>query len=306
MDSFFDFIRKHPPVKRLQINDLLLAEYQCPLAETRYDIWTHHNYFIYVISGKKKWYTRGEEKLVSRGDCLFVRKGAHSVYQYFDTDFCALVLFVPDIFIRKVLLENRIQTGEPDRFKARTSLFSVKASDQLRVYFRSFFSYLDEETNPSGTLMELKFRELIILTATRGGCHRLNGYFAELCRTGKPSLRQVMEDNYTYSLKLREYARLSRRSLSAFKREFKQQFGTTPGKWLIQKRLKQARYLLQNTDKSVTEVTFESGFRNNSHFSRVFRETFGMTPMECKKQQNSARKYAEQNVRTSQQRSARR
>ncbi|MCC5929619.1 MAG: hypothetical protein JJU28_10270 [Cyclobacteriaceae bacterium] len=53
MESFFDFILTHSPVKRLQVNDLLLAEYQCPLKENRFEIWSHHNYFMYVTQGEK-------------------------------------------------------------------------------------------------------------------------------------------------------------------------------------------------------------------------------------------------------------
>jgi AraC family transcriptional regulator, exoenzyme S synthesis regulatory protein ExsA len=283
MDSFFDFIKEHPPVKRLQVNDLLLAEYQCPLAETRYDIWSHHNYFIYVISGKKKWYTRNQEMLVQEGDCLFVRKGAHSVYQFFDTEFCALVLFVPDDFIRSVLIDNQIKTGSQDDYSGFNSLFSVDPGRQVDTYFKSFFAYLTGSQNPGEALMELKFKELIIVTATSAGSNNLRRYFASLCKTAKPSLRDVMENNFTYPMKLDELARLSGRSLSAFKRDFTSDFGTTPGRWLREKRLNHARYLLENTDKSVTETAFESGFKNNSHFNRVFKEHFGMTPLECSK-----------------------
>lgn len=283
MDSFFDFIQNHPPVKRIQVNDLLLAEYQCPLAETRYDIWSHHNYFIYVISGQKKWYTRDQKILAQKGDCLFVRKGAHSVYQYFDTEFCALVLFVPDEFIRTVLLENRIKTGDPVHFTGRDSLFSVKSGEQIKAYFLSFFSYLSGSEKPPNKLLELKFKELVIITATGSENSSLAGYFAGLCQTSKPSLSEVMENNYTYPMNLKEYARLSGRSLSAFKRDFNETFHTTPGRWLTQKRLELARYLLENTDKSVTETAFEAGFKNNSHFNRVFKERFDMTPLECSK-----------------------
>jgi len=283
MDSFVDFIKEHPPIKRLQVNDLLLAEYQCPLAETRYDIWSHHNYFIYVIAGQKKWYTRHQEYLVRKGDCLFVRKGAHSVYHYFDEGFCALVLFIPDDFIRSVLVDNRIRSGNSEDFKGRESLFPIKEDKQVDAYFQSFLSYLSGNNKPDSKLMELKFKELIILTATQIGPDSLTGYFAGLCMTAKPSLRNVMEDNYSYPMSLEEYARLSFRSLSAFKRDFRAIFGISPGKWLRQKRLEHAKYLLSHTDKTVTEAAFESGFVNHAHFSRSFRETFRMTPLECRK-----------------------
>ena len=57
MLNVYDFMKELPPPdKRLVVNDLLFAEYKCPLSETRYDMWTHHNYFVYVIKGKKKWF----------------------------------------------------------------------------------------------------------------------------------------------------------------------------------------------------------------------------------------------------------
>jgi AraC family transcriptional regulator, exoenzyme S synthesis regulatory protein ExsA len=55
MDNFFDFIKEFPPKKRLRVNELLLVEYHCPIDEPRFDIWSHHNYFVYVINGIKRW-----------------------------------------------------------------------------------------------------------------------------------------------------------------------------------------------------------------------------------------------------------
>jgi AraC family transcriptional regulator, exoenzyme S synthesis regulatory protein ExsA len=280
MQSFFDFIKEHPPVKRLEINDLLLAEYQCPLDNNRFDIWSHHNYFIYVISGKKKWQTHTEEILVEGGDCLFVCKGAHTVFQFFDSEFCAIVLFVPDSFISSVLLENRIKTGNHSKATSREVLNKLGCGEELAAYFRSFYTYLSTSSPPSVTLMELKFRELIILSAVRGDCQSLQDYYASICHSGSSSLRDLMEANFNYPMNLEEYARLCHRSLSTFKRDFKSTFGTSPGKWLVHKRLELAKYLLENTDKMVLEAALDTGFKNHSHFSRIFRKKYGIAPMQ--------------------------
>ncbi len=280
MDSFYEFIKKAPSIKRVEINDLLLAEYQCPLSEFRYDIWSHHNYFIYVLSGKKKWFTINQESIVQPGDCLYVRKGSHSVYQYFDSDFCALVLFVPDEFIRSVLLNNQIKLGDPGDFSGRTSLFSVQTTEQLAAYFNSFLSYLSGSEIHDDQLMELKFKELIMMSASASDNNGLSAYFATLCKSTRPSLPHIMEDNFSYPMNLKEYARLSGRSLSTFKRDFKKIYKTSPGSWLIMKRLELAKYLLEHTDKSVSEIVLDSGFKNNSHFSRVFKERYDFTPLE--------------------------
>jgi AraC-like DNA-binding protein len=47
----------------------------------------------------------------------------------------------------------------------------------------------------------------------------------------------------------------------------------------MEKRLNHARHLLTNLGKTVSEAAFESGFENNSHFSRAFRQRFGVTPI---------------------------
>src|SRR5215203_6332308 len=89
------------------------------------------------------------------------------------------------------------------------------------------------------------------------------------------SMQRVMEDNFCYNLPLQAFAQLCSRSLSAFKRDFEKQFNATPGKWLMEKRLKYSMHLLSNEGKTVTEAAFESGFESPSHFSRCFHQFFG-------------------------------
>lgn len=283
MLNVYDFMSSLPSNKRLIVNDLLFADYKCPLSETRYDMWTHHNYFVYVIKGKKKWSSQDQEVLAEAGDCIFIRKGAHSIYQYFDDEFCSLFMFVPDEFIKDTLLENRVNIEETDTKNDSPPILRVHADKMLEAYFLSFLSYISNTKNSVKKLAELKFRELILIVASGTENPEIVRYFRSLCNTSGPSVQSVMESNYTYPMKLEEYARLSGRSLSTFKRDFKEVYRTTPGKWLTKKRLNHGRYLLETTDKSVTEVVLDCGFKNSSHFSHAFKKEFGITALEFKK-----------------------
>jgi AraC-like DNA-binding protein len=88
-----------------------------------------------------------------------------------------------------------------------------------------------------------------------------------------------MEANFRFNLSLEEYARLCHRSLSSFKRDFQASFQEAPGKWLLRKRLDYSAALLRTSKMNITEIAFESGFEDVSHFSRVFKDRFQVSPL---------------------------
>ncbi|WP_426046649.1 helix-turn-helix domain-containing protein [Chryseobacterium sp. NFX27] len=54
-------------------------------------------------------------------------------------------------------------------------------------------------------------------------------------------------------------------------------FGTTPGKWLLEKRLQEAHYLLEKGRKA-TDIYLDLGFEDLSHFSFAFKKQYGLPP----------------------------
>ena len=79
---------------------------------------------------------------------------------------------------------------------------------------------------------------------------------------------------------LEELARLSGRSLSTFYRDFKKLFHTSPHKWLLQSRLSKAKDLLLHSSKKSSEIYLDLGFKDLGHFSRTFKQEFGVPPSE--------------------------
>jgi transcriptional regulator GlxA family with amidase domain len=73
-------------------------------------------------------------------------------------------------------------------------------------------------------------------------------------------------------------ARVSGVSPAHFARCFKLAFGAPPHRYLLSLRLERAVGLLRDTELSVTEVAFASGWRSLGTFSRTFREVLGLSP----------------------------
>ena len=283
MVNFYDRVLQHPDFcRQFNCGDTLITAFNCPLEarlmKTRYtDLWSRYNYIFYVIDGRKIWHTAHRSYDMQKGSCVFVRKGASIIEQFFDSGFCLVLFFMPDEFLCETLKTKTTPIGKPGNKYEPVILLDT--SETLEAFFVSMSSYFSSTNEPDQSLLELKFRELILTIADNPRNSELLSYFCSLLHEPQTAaLQRIMEDNFCYNLKLEQYAELCNRSLSAFKRDFEKQFDTTPGKWLLEKRLHYSMHLLENMHKTVSEAAFESGFENPSHFSRQFKARFGIPP----------------------------
>jgi AraC-like DNA-binding protein len=148
----------------------------------------------------------------------------------------------------------------------------------IESFFQSLISFFLSSSEPPVSLLRLKMEELILSLFVQPGNDSLKQYFLSLGQHRKTDMREIMETFYPNPLSIAEYARLCARSLSAFRRDFKEIYNTTPGKWLLEKRLAYSRFLLETSDNTISDIVDECGFRNRSHFIRAFRESYGCPP----------------------------
>jgi len=278
MENMLDYIKKADVCKKFEVDDLLFVEFQCPYSDDKSRIWWHTNFFAFIVSGKTSLKTPGRHYVLKPGDCIFAKKGSVISMNEANEDFCELLIFVPDQFIKTVIQKYRISlAGYANKPKPET-VIPLTTDEVLRTYFQSLLSYFSLPAPPAEPLLKLKFEELIVHILYNHGESHLKSYFHQLCTMAKPSIAEIMEANFSSNLSLEEFARLCSCSLSSFKREFFSLYQTTPGKWLIEKRLEYSRYLLETTGLNIDEVCFESGFENRSHFIRTFKHRYGVTP----------------------------
>ncbi|MBS1564016.1 MAG: helix-turn-helix transcriptional regulator, partial [Bacteroidetes bacterium] len=96
----------------------------------------------------------------------------------------------------------------------------------------------------------------------------------------KIDLEQFMLRNFYFNVPVERFARLTGRSLAGFKRDFKKAFGTSPRQWLQEKRLTEARHLIENKNRKPSAIYLDLGFESLSHFSHSFKKRFGRAPSE--------------------------
>ncbi len=232
--------------------------------------------FVHLLEGHLHCYDGNRSRVLAPGaSCLF-RKNQLIKYQKFKNS--GEPKFIRICFEEDVLKQFReTHHIKAAKFILPDAFIPIKASPLLTDFIRSLYliyhrGEIDEPFN------SLKQEELLLILLQ--GQPEIAGIFFDFSKPGKIGLEEFMNRNYQFNICLEQFAYLTGRSLSAFKRDFKAIFNQTPGRWLIQKRLEEAYGLIAVAGKKPVEIYLNLGFETLAHFSHAFKERFGITATE--------------------------
>lgn len=96
-------------------------------------------------------------------------------------------------------------------------------------------------------------------------------------------VKQYIDLHYQENITLDELSRLTYVNKYYLVHAFKKYIGLSPINYLINKRVEEAKVLLETTNYSVSQISDIVGFSSQSYFSQVFKKTMGTTPFEIRK-----------------------
>lgn len=95
---------------------------------------------------------------------------------------------------------------------------------------------------------------------------------------------KYIENNYMEKITIEDISAELGLSKSHFMKFFRNTMGTTFTQYLNDYRLTMASRLLVSSDSSILDIAAEAGFENLSHFNRLFKKRFGVTPREYRRE----------------------
>lgn len=119
--------------------------------------------------------------------------------------------------------------------------------------------------------------------------HLFRDYRAALVREAPPRgdalsalqsrrLSDYIEARLDRRIRLDDLAEVAGISVHRLLVAFRMRFGTTPMQYILERRLRQARWQLLNTDRPILEIAMACGFSSHGHFTATFRRATGTTP----------------------------
>jgi AraC family transcriptional regulator len=92
-----------------------------------------------------------------------------------------------------------------------------------------------------------------------------------------------IDANLESRIRTEDLARLARLSTSHFTRSFKTTLAAAPSSYVISRRLERACALMANTADELRAIASSCGMADQSHFCKVFRRVFGVTPRDWRR-----------------------
>ena len=101
------------------------------------------------------------------------------------------------------------------------------------------------------------------------------------------AVRRYIDSHFKESITLDVLAEMAHVNKYYMVHSFSREFGISPINYLISRRIQESRYLLSETDHSLSQISHMLGFSSPSYFSQSFRRLEGMSPMEYRKQEKA-------------------
>lgn len=101
---------------------------------------------------------------------------------------------------------------------------------------------------------------------------------------------EYIKEHYHEDINMAVVSNYLSMNYSLFSYSFKQYTGTNFVSYLKDIRMKKAKELLEQTDKKIIEISREVGYENDKHFLKLFKNTFGISPSEYRKNIQSQKK----------------
>ncbi|HWZ04563.1 MAG TPA: AraC family transcriptional regulator [Mucilaginibacter sp.] len=232
--------------------------------------------FAYIIKGEMQLYDGSKGCIVKSGEYGLARKNRLVRFkkEKENGELEKVFVFFDEAFLRA--FQEKHKPGI-QKFQSGETILRLPKNSLMPNFVQSLLPYYDHG-KINEAFADVKREELlIILLQTQP---ELAGLFFDYGIPEKINIEEFMNRNYQFNVSIGRFAYLTGRSLSAFKRDFKQVFNDTPSHWLVQKRLQEAYFLIDKKNQKPAKIYLELGFETLPHFSYAFKKHFGMAPTE--------------------------
>ena len=265
--------------------------------------WHEELEFIYVSEGSSIISIDNHRFIAEKGEGFFINSGVlHSCWDYQGSN-CRY---------HSIVFHPGLVGGTPDSIFWNRYLHPILNSTATKyLHLKQTLPWQDFMLSTIDTVWhlcqqepvgyEFEVRSHLSKLIYELSCHLTEeneGFSSQKIRnnTRMKQMLQFIHTHYSEPITIGDIANCASLSESECLRCFKNTIETTPIQYVKSYRLKKAARLLTNTDEKIIDIGIRCGFQDMSYFSKVFRETYGATPLDYRKKESQ--KKIDENANT--------
>jgi AraC-like DNA-binding protein len=244
--------------------------------------------FAYIMEGDSHYLLKEEDIKAEPGKVILSLCGSR--FSHLLSRQCKHGGMVSSIVVhfQKEVLRKVYENSKPSYWKELEKpivkqTVQEAASALIKHYFEGLLHLFDNPESASEDMLVLKLKEIILLLL-----QRRESEIVEIVRSLFSErifgFKEIVEANIYEPVAMERLAALTNHSLTSFKKEFKRIYNTTPGAYIIRKRVERVADLLTFSDENICRIGYQCGFTSPAHLSRVFKSRYGITPSEYRSQ----------------------
>lgn len=241
--------------------------------------------FVYIEKGTATIFVGNDKYILSAGTAIFINTQIIHRFEATESTVIPNIVFSPILLAAKesLLYQNYVQ---PLLCSADCHIFSPDVLWQKEIIdtLQSIFTLQTTNTfcelqtvRLLLTLWQIMFDHITAVSSEQTNCSDMKD------QARLQIMLQYIHENYQNELTLDNLTHLVSLSRSSILTLFKEYVHTSPIDYVLHYRLKQAAYLLDTTENTISNISKSTGFHNVGYFCRKFKEIFKLTPSEYRR-----------------------
>ena len=264
--------------------------------------------FFLVLKGKGRAKIDARNYEVEEGDIYFINSGDVHSYSALPSNRNVegvqpvvpptfLFVQVSNHFIRDYFPQIRTTIFKSGNLKEvltrlEYKMVSTMLVDAAIAYFSEYENYQLDLIADVAKVLSLTYRRLEHEIINEGQKQKVKRKNARLER-----IISYIDANFDTQIRLEDLANMENLSVTHFSHLFSSSFGVTFQEFVNLKRMEQCIRLMPNKEKTLLEISYESGFSDPKYMNRMFIKHFGYTPKEYRKRLGMEQKEISQITR---------